>query len=103
MSLPLAYAPNVKILGEHGLHIRTVPGVRAREYVAHGICEPVGKKRRAVIRVVQLLARISNESEPARNSRASNKYTYRDPVPHNPHLISLKFLDPATGLFVRQR
>lgn len=103
MSRQIEYAPKVKVFGAGDLHICTVPGARAKEYIHHKLAEPLGKGR--LVRAITLISKFADDDqgEPARNSTASKRSTYPDPVPSNPNLISMKFVDSETGLLRRQR
>lgn len=60
--------------------------------------------KRSICRAIELIPPATNDLHEKSNSgRHSLKFTYRDPMPHNPHLISLKRYDEASGLYVRYR
>ncbi len=97
------YAVQVKVFGENGRYLCTIHGVKARGFISAGVARSLSGKR-SMCRAIELIPPATNdEKEIAHHSRASNKYTYRDPQPHNPFLISLKRYDEESGLYVRYK
>lgn len=96
------YVAWVRVIGDHGRCLGRFSGHKAKDLVARGVAIAEGK--RGPVKIITILNPATNdENEVARNSRASQKFTYRDPQPHNPFLISMKRYDEESGLYVRYK
>lgn len=97
------FAVQVKVFGENGRYLCSVQGPKAKAFIVAGVARSLSGKR-AICRAIELIPSPTNDLHEKSNSgRHSLKYTYRDPVPHNPHLIGIKRYDEESGLYVRYR